>query len=87
MMEAFYGLWMTHIYLRPLGKIFQLAAISLELLKIFRKSEFSSQKLPKIEGLNLPWQLQAVGETLSANAIMDKLLKCLVYSYLTLHIG
>ena len=46
-----------------LHQLDQLAAISQELLKIFRGSELSSEKLPKIEGLNLPWRLQAAGET------------------------
>ena len=42
---------------------FELAAISQELLKLFRRSVVSSENLPKYEGLNLPWQLQAAGET------------------------
>ena len=40
---------MHHICLRPPGIIFQLAAISQELFKILRRSEVSSENLPKIE--------------------------------------
>ena len=86
MIEALYRLWMTHI--SNVSK----ASRNLQLfhkncLRYLGDLELSSEKLPKIEGLSLTCQLQAAGETLNANTIMDKLLKDLVYSYLTSHIG
>ena len=45
---------MHDMYLRILGIIFQLVAISQKFIKIFRSSEVSNENLPKIEGLNLP---------------------------------